>query len=229
MFQTAPAGAVAVPILSVAHVGGCLSSSLTLPCAEATAITVQVPFELRPNFSINTNNAEIVVSEGGATTKGLAISPVSQQIHVLTTCDMGGVPCFGIDASPLVTHLNGKILSADDPAHSGEVLVAYAVGLGATVPAMQTGAAATGPATVLVKVGFDFRANAAPIFPLIAEQQPLYAGVTPGLAGLYQVNFLAPALPPGAPVCGGSIRSNMTVTISGSGSFDGAGVCVQAQ
>ena len=84
------------------------------------------------------------------------------------------------------------------PASVGDTLTLYAIGLGQTNPAVATGAAATGTAsltsTPVVYFG-DFVYEAA---------TPLYAGLSPGSVGLYQVNV---TIPPGVP------KGNVDVTI----------------
>jgi uncharacterized protein (TIGR03437 family) len=78
------------------------------------------------------------------------------------------------------------------PAHVGDTLTIYAIGLGPTATAVGTGAAATGAdaltSTPTVYFG-DFVFTAA---------TPLYAGLSPGSVGLYQVNVTIPdGVPPG--------------------------------
>jgi len=50
-----------------------------------------------------------------------------------------------------------------------------------------------------------------------------------GQIGMFQVNFQVPQPPASTPPCGGGVNSNLTVTIQGSQSFDGAMLCVATQ
>lgn len=93
---------------------------------------------------------------------------------------------------------DGSINSAAKPAHTGDVLTIYSIGLGATSPAVGTGAAAPSAEpfarvdpTPTVSFGAGFaRVNATPFF----------AGLTPGFAGLYQLNVTVPAEVAAGPV-----------------------------
>jgi uncharacterized protein (TIGR03437 family) len=99
-----------------------------------------------------------------------------------------------------------SINSAAHPAHAGDVLTVYAIGLGATSPSVTAGAAAPAAEPLArvsqalsVSFGFGFFAT---------QVTPAYAGLTPTAAGLYQVNVAVPSgLPAGA--------VNMTVSFSG--------------
>ncbi len=99
-----------------------------------------------------------------------------------------------------------SINSAAHPAHAGDVLTVYAIGLGATSPSVAAGAPAPGSEPLA-------RASETPVVGFgtgfFAQQvAPLYAGLTPTAAGLYQVNVSVPSgLPAGA--------VNMTVSFSG--------------
>jgi uncharacterized protein (TIGR03437 family) len=130
------------------------------------------------------------------------------------------------------------MVSFGSPAKAGEEIVAYAVGLGATIPALAAGqpASTAAPTTIAFTMQFNYLANALPARPS-GSQAPLFAGATAGGIGLYQINFVVPAPPAGTPACAGVaasqlppgsnvVQSNLTVSIGGTFSFDGAGICV---
>jgi len=131
------------------------------------------------------------------------------------------------------------MVSINSPAKAGEEIVIYALGLGAANPPVATGQATPVPAPVMQPtplVQNDFRVNAPP-WKQIPEPLPAcpvggacpgtatFVGMTPGSVGLYQVNYVVPSTQ-NAVACGGAIQSNLTVTIVGTASFDGAGICV---
>jgi uncharacterized protein (TIGR03437 family) len=106
------------------------------------------------------------------------------------------------------------------PARAGETLVMYALGLGPTVPAVTTGAAspssplgvAQGNYSVVFGTSSPFGGEEAVSVP------PLFAGLTPGFVGLYQINVTIPqGTPKGSAVpvtlLGDDGRSN-SVTIA---------------
>ena len=138
---------------------------------------------------------------------------------------------------PMVTHADGSLVTAASPAMVGEEIVIYALGLGTTNPAAQAGQAAPAPvATTVAGVEYNYAINAPPSAGISAPFAtcalgvtcpipPAFAGLTSGAAGLYQVNVV---LPPSQSIfpCGAGITSNLTITIVGSESYDGAAICV---
>jgi uncharacterized protein (TIGR03437 family) len=225
---------IPAPILEVRPAAICPN------CGAMTAITVQIPYELKlPPQNGLFGGAFAFVTENGAAGNWTILSPAPDQVHILTDCDTvigGSGPSTG--RCPWeVTHANGTLVSSASPASPGEALVVYAVGLGATNPAVNTGQPATKPTPTVGRflLSFDFRVNALPsafsFSEIVSSATPLYTGLTPGYAGLYQINFVVPDLAPGLPPCGSGqgssfVNTNLTVTVIGQTSFDSAAICV---
>lgn len=83
-----------------------------------------------------------------------------------------------------------SLVTPSNPAHPGEVIIVYATGLGKVSPAVASGVAATGPATVAPLCGDFYPVESAP--SLGAFGAILYTGLTPGFVGLYQMNIQLP-------------------------------------
>jgi uncharacterized protein (TIGR03437 family) len=208
-----------------------------------TAITIQIPYELYqapPNGGL-VQDVELFVTENGVAGNWKGLNPVPDQVHILTVCDtvIGGYGPFSGGCPWEVTHANGLLVSNENPASAGEALVAYAVGLGATNPAVQTGQRATEPTPTAetFRLGFNFQTDASPSAPPfmgvtpVPPPVPLYTGLTPNYPGLYQINFVVPSLPAGLPPCAAGqgpdlVNTNLTVSVGGRTSFDGVAICV---
>lgn len=89
----------------------------------------------------------------------------------------------------VATRADGTLLTPDAAAHPGEIVVLYATGLGKTIPALIYAQIPTAAATLARIADFQILLDGA----LVDPSAVLYAGITPGLAGLYQVNFRVPA------------------------------------
>jgi uncharacterized protein (TIGR03437 family) len=93
---------------------------------------------------------------------------------------------------PVAVHLNGDLISDLQPAAPGEIVVLYANGLGRTVPDIVGGQLAIAAFPIAFAAQLQILLDGVPCPP----GSVLYAGLTPGFAGLYQINLL---LPPDAP------------------------------
>jgi uncharacterized protein (TIGR03437 family) len=102
---------------------------------------------------------------------------------------------FQLDSvNVIATHGNGPLVTPASPAKPGEVVVLYATGLGVTSPPAVANQLPTGVAT-LVDTSFQVLLNGVAVDPRAIQ----YAGVTPGYAGLFQINLLLPASLPANP------------------------------
>ncbi|HXP84960.1 MAG TPA: hypothetical protein VN841_09580 [Bryobacteraceae bacterium] len=230
-----------VPILKVSGFEARDNADLTN--TVLAAITVQIPFEAPPGGS-DSPETLTAKTNGGVSQIDFYVYP--DQVHILTGCDSfiagpyapgssTGLPCPSI-----VTHADGSPVSASSPANPGEEVVAYAVGLGQTNPPLATGklVAAAVPTATTFGLDFNYHPNALASKPLPSAPAPVYAGATPGYVGLYQVNFVVPPVPAGTPPCyvqppsstprlyPNVVQSNLTVSVGGMSSFDGARICV---
>ena len=210
-----------VPILAVGKIAG------------ATAITVQIPFGLRTSSFISplvSPPATLTIYENGVAAVTVDIAPTPDQIHIATTCDANlTTPESGAPCRPVIAHADGSLVTPDTPAHTGEFLILYAFGLGATGPGMAAGDAATvaQPAASTLSLSSE-----AAIAILTSERRsfaPAFAGLTVGFSGLYQIDFFAPAPPvpfaPGDCKAFDSPNGNVALTVRSSSS-DTASLCI---
>jgi uncharacterized protein (TIGR03437 family) len=134
-------------------------------------VNAQVPFELAPGKPYQA----IVSANGGIST------PNDFQVSVVSP---------GVSALPSglanAQHNDGRSITEDSPAAPGEFIVIYLAGMGSTDFPVASGAAA--PSDPLA------RTQNLPSITLGSQPVPfVFAGLTPGLAGLYQINLQVPA------------------------------------
>ncbi len=158
-----------------------------------TQINAQIPFELTPG-----NQYQLIVSANGALT-----TPEPIQLNT-------GTPAVLQFTSGEVEalHADGSLISDTSPAAPGESIVIFLTGLGATDISVPSGAAA--PSSPLANV------LNVPVLTLNGNPAPVqFAGLTPGLVGLYQINFQVPAgLAPGniqLAITQNGVQSNVAV------------------
>jgi uncharacterized protein (TIGR03437 family) len=94
-------------------------------------------------------------------------------------------------------HADGSLISPAAPAQGGEIVVLYAAGLGHTIPDVPSGYIVSTATWILAAAQLQILISGDPC----AAGSILYAGLTPGFAGLYQINLQLPAaLPPDATI-----------------------------
>jgi uncharacterized protein (TIGR03437 family) len=96
---------------------------------------------------------------------------------------------FQADSTIAAEHADGSLISADSPAHPGEVIVVYGTGLGRTDPTQIDGSIPRSAAPITLLKQLQVLLDGQPI----PAENIFYAGITPGSAGLYQVNLRLPA------------------------------------
>ncbi len=146
-------------------------------------ITIIVPYEVSASPI-----ASIQVTNNG-TNSNIATAFVNT-----TTPGVFTVPAGGLGAAA-AQHGNYSLITTANPAQPGEEIVVYLSGLGRVFPvngvsAIDGGAAGPNGDTVVANIEVDVAGFGSTSIP--------YAGVTPGTAGLYQINFVVPtSAPPG--------------------------------
>jgi len=137
-----------------------------------------VPYGLAPNVA----HQLIINSSAGAAT---ALVPVAAAAPGVFTVNQRGT------GQAIAVHGLNPLLLADaaNPIPRGGVIVLYLEGLGATSPAVEAGYPA--PSDPLASAAAPVRVTIGGL-----EAEVLFAGLTPGHAGLYQVNAVVPPQAP---------------------------------
>jgi uncharacterized protein (TIGR03437 family) len=89
------------------------------------------------------------------------------------------------------THSNGSMITPDQPARGGEIIVLYLVGMGKVSPFFSPTLVPNGAAWITHLSDLQVLVAGAVLDP----NRVIYAGVTPFFAGLYQINFALPDQP----------------------------------
>jgi uncharacterized protein (TIGR03437 family) len=96
---------------------------------------------------------------------------------------------FQLDQDTLIaTRVDGSLITRDAPARPGEIAVLWVTGLGHSQPPQESGRVAREPAQMEKRPVLRLLAQG----EAVADDRILYAGVTPGYAGLYQINLRLP-------------------------------------
>ncbi len=158
------------------------STPLPLLYAAGSVVNVQIPYDAAVN-----STQQLVVQRGNAISVPVPIAVFTASPSVLSTnasgSGQGHVYVIGAGAIETLADTNA-------PATAGNPVVIYCVGLGAVTPGRSAGAVAPSSLTTAD----------APVTVTFGNQTVTagFAGLTPGLAGLYQVNVnVPPGVTPG--------------------------------
>jgi uncharacterized protein (TIGR03437 family) len=160
---------VPAPLLAVAELDGFQQINLQVPM-----FADELPQEV-----------DIVIEQGQlhgtARGRSMAISPG----EFFRTADGAAVLQHAADY---------KLVTNEYPARAGDVIIAYLTGLPVTVPSVPEGVAA--PSDPLAHVQQYSNAAGIESYAVVVDgksAEPSFVGLTPGLAGVYQINFQVPA------------------------------------
>jgi uncharacterized protein (TIGR03437 family) len=134
-------------------------------------LAVQVPFELAGQTSAT---VEVTVAGLTSAPRIFFLEPEAPGIFAVNQQGSG---------EGVITSLDGSLVSEQNPAGRGGVIVLYATGLGVTNPPLETGRPSEGNVTAVPAT--------ATIDGIPAEV--FFSGTTPGLVGLNQINVQVPA------------------------------------
>ena len=165
-------------------VGGMMPTTLdgvavwvnSIPCALFLISPTQINFLVPYEFTAGT--VSVIVARDGQAGPSVSIQ--------LNNTSPGFFIWDGNNA--VAVHLTGQAISATAPAVPGEIVVIYAAGLGRTAPDTVAGQLATEAFPIYYASQLQILFNGIPCPP----GSVLYAGLTPGFAGLYQINLVLP-------------------------------------
>ena len=168
-------------------------------------INFQVPLE------VSAGDAFVQVTREGTPGNVVTVPIAASQPRIMEWSGLGG---YGIIVNsdgtlPLPETIRlGNFISR--PATAGDTLVVYALGYGATIPAVGSGQVS--PASPLAQVPGDHGITLSDTPGLLGQTvnvRPFFVGLTPGFVGLFQINV---TLPPGIPT---GNRTYLRITSNG--------------
>jgi uncharacterized protein (TIGR03437 family) len=173
--STATGAAAGLPWASVLNNTTLLLGGKALPLYFTSdgQVVGMIPYDVALNTSL-----QLVARSGNALSspQPALIIPVRPGVFVQDAATALGA----------IVRSDGAVAGPSAPAKPGEVVVVYCTGLGAVNPPVQAGVAAS-----LTTLSSTVNAVTASVGGMPATV--LFAGVTPGSSGLYQVNLVVPA------------------------------------
>jgi uncharacterized protein (TIGR03437 family) len=188
--SAAQVNAVSGGNLSAKFAGVCVTfGSVKAPIfgVAATQITVEVPAVTPGPVPVQVLRNCEEAAEIKSNVLTVTAAPASPEFLYLSTAADGKNPVAALTAEGEFVGTPGSIPGANlRPAKAGDVLVAFALGLGATDPAQVVGVPAAGIGSVTLPVSITIGGAS------LTAQDILYAGVSPSFIGLYQINLRVP-------------------------------------
>jgi uncharacterized protein (TIGR03437 family) len=168
-----------------------------------------------PDVPLSSKTAQVTVSTGIAGTDCTTGAPTAPQTAPLAAVSPGLLTLAGGQGTVLAQHSSDySLVQSGSPAKAGEVVVLYGTGFGPTtltVPAGQiVNSTVQAAGAITVAIGGI----------TLAPSDVLFAGLTPGFAGLWQFNLRIPAgvstgdQPVSITVAGASTQGGTTIPIA---------------
>jgi uncharacterized protein (TIGR03437 family) len=188
-FGVSPQSANAIPISTMLGGVQVFVNGVAAPVlyVSSTQISIWIPYE--------TSTADNPVYF--ATFQVSVNGTKSNEVTVYVDNSSPGIytyPANGISAGAIL-HIDYKLVSDSDPAVPNETVELFMNGLGSVTPAVGDGQAASG-----TSLSYSDEFNNGDLLVYLddgvdapAQANVLFAGLAPGLVGLYQVNFTVPA------------------------------------
>ena len=158
----------------------------------STQLFAVVPYSV----SVTGSTATIVLDNNGTRSNTIVVPLAAASPGIATVAQNG------LGAAAVMHSDNKTLVSAAVPAARGETIVIYLTGLGAVTPAVSDGtAASSNPLSKANSVLSVYFGGACANYPNCDASNITYQGLSPGFAGLYQVNVAIPLdAAPGAAV-----------------------------
>jgi len=198
-YQTAalPAGAKSLPY-ELASVSVSINSYwVPLIYVSPTQINLLVPGNLNPG------TATLYVERQGQRGPDATITLISVAPQLFTTSD----------GNAIAQHADYSMITPSSPASPGETIILYATGLGITAIASLPAEIPHVPTQVLNAMQVLLNGTA------VSADLIKYAGITPGTAGVYQVNLQLP----------NNLPANPQIALSSGGQTSSLGVILLTQ
>lgn len=155
-----------------------------LSFASASQVNIQIPYATSESYA----TVQVITNDKPSNKITLYTNLSAPGVFTLTSSDGSYPPGVGPAAA---LHADYSLVTADNPAKAGETLQLFVTGLGSVTPPVADGVPA--PTNPLSMVD-DFVSVDILDQNLVDSQANVsFAGLAPGFAGLYQINFEVPS------------------------------------
>jgi len=169
------------------------TSASTLP-TQLDSVSVYVDFKLAPLLMVSQGQINFLIPSDEIPGSAL-VQLVRQGVagpRVTITLQSAAPTLFPSTGGYILAedwNNGGAVITGDSPAHPGDTVILFATGLGAVQVAQGVYDIPSLATTISDPPGLKVLLDGTPVDPMYIK----YAGLTPGCAGLYQINLLLPA------------------------------------